>query len=32
MSILLYDYKQLTQCMSEVEEIETRVNSSKKKE
>src|SRR5919107_5222256 len=32
MSILLYDYKELTQCISEVERIEARVNSSKKKE
>jgi hypothetical protein len=32
MSILLYDYKELTQCISEVERIESRVNSSKKKE
>jgi hypothetical protein len=32
MSILLYDYKQLTQCISEVERIEAKVNSSKKKE
>jgi hypothetical protein len=31
-SILLYDYKQLTECISEVERIETRVNSNKKKE
>jgi hypothetical protein len=30
MSILLYDYKQLTQCISEVEQIESRVNSKKK--
>src|SRR5919106_3224385 len=32
MSILLYDYKELTQCISEVERIESRVNSKKKKE
>ncbi|MDQ3976562.1 MAG: hypothetical protein M3264_08545 [Thermoproteota archaeon] len=30
MSILLYDYKELTQCISEVERIEARVNSKKK--
>ncbi len=30
MSILLYDYKQLTECISEVERIEFRVNSKKK--
>ncbi len=30
MSILLYHYKQLTECISEVERIETKVNSSKK--
>jgi hypothetical protein len=30
MSILLYDYKELTQCVSEVEQIESRVNSKKK--
>jgi hypothetical protein len=30
MSILLYDYKELTQCMSEVEQIEAKVNSKKK--
>jgi hypothetical protein len=30
MSILLYDYKQLTECISEVERIEARVNSKKK--
>jgi uncharacterized membrane protein len=30
MSILLYDYKQLTECISEVEQIEARVNSKKK--
>jgi len=30
MSILLYDYKQLTECISEVEQIEYRVNSKKK--
>jgi hypothetical protein len=30
MSILLYDYKQLTECISEVERIETKVNSKKK--
>jgi hypothetical protein len=30
MSILLYDYKELTQCMSEVEQVEARVNSKKK--
>jgi hypothetical protein len=32
MSILLYHYKQLTECISEVERIEGRVNNSKKKE
>ena len=31
MSILLYDYKELTACISEVERIESRVNSKKKK-
>ncbi len=31
MSILLYHYKQLTQCISEVERIEAKVNSRKKK-
>jgi hypothetical protein len=31
MSILLYSYKELTKCISEVERIETRVNNSKKK-
>jgi hypothetical protein len=31
MSILLYDYKQLTECTKEVERIEARVNSSKKR-
>jgi hypothetical protein len=31
MSILLYHYKQLTQCISEVEQIEERVNSKKRK-
>lgn len=30
MSILLYDYKELTACISEVERIEARVNSKKK--
>ncbi|HEU0144572.1 MAG TPA: hypothetical protein VFQ47_07285, partial [Nitrososphaera sp.] len=30
MSILLYDYKELTECVSEVERIEARVNSKKK--
>jgi hypothetical protein len=30
MSILLYDYKELTQCISEVERVESRVNSKKK--
>jgi hypothetical protein len=30
MSILLYDYKELTQCISEVERIEAIVNSRKK--
>jgi hypothetical protein len=30
MSILLYDYKELTQCISEVERIEAIVNSKKK--
>ena len=29
MSMLLYDYKELTQCISEVERIEVRVNSKK---
>ena len=32
MSILLYHYKQLTACISEVERIEAKVNSKKKKE
>jgi hypothetical protein len=32
MSILLYHYKQLTECISEVERIEAKVNNSKKKE
>ena len=32
MSILLYYYKELTECISEVERIEASVNSSKKKE
>src|SRR5215203_1487567 len=32
MSILLYHYKELTECISEVERIEARVNNSKKKE
>jgi hypothetical protein len=31
MSILLYHYKQLTQCISEVERIEANVNNSRKK-
>src|ERR671933_2093759 len=31
MSILLYHYKQLAACISEVERIESRVNGSKKK-
>jgi hypothetical protein len=31
-SILLYDFKELTQCISQVERIETRVNSKKKEE
>jgi hypothetical protein len=31
MSILLYHYKQLTECISEVERIEDKVNNSKKK-
>jgi hypothetical protein len=30
MSILLYDFKELTQCISEVERVESRVNSKKK--
>lgn len=30
MSILLYHYKQLTQCISEVKRIEDRVNNKKK--
>src|ERR687895_363502 len=30
MSILLYDYKELTACISEVERMEARVNSKKK--
>src|SRR5919112_2199304 len=30
MSILLYDYKQLTECISEVEWIETRLSSKNK--
>ena len=32
MSILLYHYKELTECISEVERIEAKVNNSKKKE
>jgi hypothetical protein len=32
MSILLYDYKQLTEGIYEVERIEARINSRKKKE
>lgn len=32
MSILLYHYKQLTACISEVERIEAKVNGGKKKE
>jgi hypothetical protein len=32
MSILLYHYKELTQCISEVERIEARFNSKNKKE
>ena len=32
MSILLYDYKELIQCIAEVERIEDRINSKKKKE
>jgi hypothetical protein len=32
MSILLYDFKQLTECISEVERIEAIVNSKKKRE
>jgi hypothetical protein len=31
MSILLYHYKQLTQCISEVERIEAKVNSKKRR-
>jgi hypothetical protein len=31
MSILLYHYKQITECISEVEQIETKVNSKKKR-
>ncbi len=31
MSILLYHYKELTECISEVERIEVRVNSKKKR-
>jgi hypothetical protein len=31
MSILLYHYKELTECISEVERIESRVNNSKRK-
>lgn len=31
MSILLYRYKELTQCISEVEWIDAKVNSSKKR-
>ena len=31
MSILLYEYKQLTECISELERIEDRVNNSKKR-
>ena len=30
MSILLYNYKQLTECISEIERIEIRVNSKKR--
>jgi hypothetical protein len=30
MSILLYHYKQLTECISEVEQIDAKVNSKKK--
>jgi hypothetical protein len=30
MSILLYHYKELTKCISEVERIEAKVNSKKK--
>ena len=30
MSILLYDYKELTACISEVERMEARANSKKK--
>ncbi len=32
MSILLYHYKQLTECISEVEQIESKVNSKKVRE
>jgi hypothetical protein len=32
MSILLYDYKELTDCISEVERIECGVNNGKNKE
>jgi hypothetical protein len=32
MAILLYPYKQLTECISEVEQIEIRVNSKKRRE
>jgi hypothetical protein len=32
MSILLYDFKQLTECISEVDRIEAIVNSKKKRE
>ena len=32
MSILLYHYKEWTECISEVERIESRVKNSKKKE
>jgi hypothetical protein len=31
MSILLYNFKDLTECISQVERIETRVNSKKRK-
>jgi hypothetical protein len=31
MSILLYNYKQLTECISEFEQIEAKVNNSKKR-
>jgi hypothetical protein len=32
MSILLYDYKKLTECIDEVEQIDAKVNNMKKEE